>query len=213
MTTRGVIYLSPERSGAYLAKENKPDSGKEKVLVEKALKEARELLRMVPDGNRILGGFCTDPTIARKIADLQDVAPQCRKKLKRYQNKSNFHSTLFWSFFGATGATGLGMALGGFLGSPGEVRAGLVIGFGSAMVALALTTTIGPFARISSRQKTLGQRLDNYMWTLRRRVTAEVCTAPNRATAAYRLAQIHRTLHTMCTSNKPDDGLYTIPNQ
>ncbi len=213
MSTRGIIYLNPERSGAYLAKEKKPTDSQKKQTVEAAVEKARVLLRTVPDGNRILGGYCTDSRLARQISDIQDLAPTCRVKLKKFQNKSNFHTSLFWGFLGGTAATGIAMVIGGLAPEPGEVKAGLVIGFGIPMVALALTNAVGPFARIASRERTLGERIDNYMWTLRRRISVEVCTAPNRATAAYRLAQIHRRIHKWCTTDKPETGLYVIPNQ
>ncbi len=213
MTTRGIIYLNPTRSGAYLAKEKKPTQSKKKVMVEKAVEEARKLLRTVPDGNRILGGFCSTPAISRTLAKIQDLAPLCRKKLKKHQNTSNIHQALFWSFLGATGVTGISMALGGFLAEDGATKGALVLGFGIPMMTFALVNTIGPFARIASRQRTLGGRIDNYMWTIRRRISVEVCNAPNRATASYRLAKIHQSIHTMCTSVKPDDGMFRIPQK
>lgn len=211
MSTRGIIYLNSERAGQYLAQEKRPSRSEEKVLVEKAVEQARILLRTVPDGNRILGGYCTDPALAKQISDIQDLAPICRTKLKQYQSKSNLHSALFWSFLGATGAFGVGMSIGGFAAPDGQTRAGLVLGFGIPMLALALTTAVGPFARISSAEKTLGEHIDNYMWTLRRRISVEVCTAPNQATAAYRLAKIHRSMQTYCSEAPPDDGLYRMP--
>lgn len=210
MTTRGILYLNPTRSGAYLSKENKPTQ--KKPLVEKAVEEARKLLRTVPDGNRVLGGFCTDNKLARQISDIQDLAPLCRKKLKKYQNKSNLYKALDWGFFGATVASGLFLSIGGFAASP-EAKGPIVVASGSMMLAFVLTTSIGPFARISSHQQSLSERLDNYMWTIRRRITNEVCNAPNRATAAYRLARIHNTIHTMCTATQPDTGLYKLPKQ
>lgn len=213
MSTRGVIYLNAERAGQYLAQEKKPSRSEEKVLVEKAVEEARKLLRTVPDGNRILGGYCTDSALSKQISDIQDLAPRCREKLKIYQNKSNLHSALFWSFLGATAASGLGMAIGGFAAQDGQTRAGFVLGFGIPMLTFALTNAIGPFARISSAEKTVGERIDNYMWTLRRRISVEVCTAPNQATAAYRLAKIYRSLHSYCASNETDDGLYRMAEQ
>ena len=158
MSTRGIIYLNPERSGAYLAKEKKPTASKKQKTVEGAVEKARVLLRTVPDGNRILGGYCTDPKLARQISDIQDLAPNCRVKLKKFQNKSNLHSTIFWSLFGAASATGIAMVVGGLGAQDGPTRAGLVIGFGIPFVATALTSAIGPFARISSRQQTLGQQ-------------------------------------------------------
>lgn len=212
LSTRGMMYLHPERSAAYLAKESKPAQKKNSALVESAVEKARVLLRDVPDGRRRLGGFCTDPHVIKKLRTMMKVTPTCRKRLGVLQKKSNVMGVVFWSLVGATAGTGI-MALVGGAAASDDIKAGVVLGFGIPMLTFALVNGLGPFSRIQDQNKAKGMRLDNYMWTLRQRVSVEVCTAPNKATAYHRLNKIAERLNYLCTSTKPDNGLYTLPNQ
>lgn len=213
MGTRGMMYLHPERSAVYLSKENKPSGKKSSVMVEGAVQKARDLLQTIPDGRRRLGGFCTEKDISKRLRKLMLSTPKCRQKLALFQNQSNTFGVVFWSLLGATAVTGLAGVIGGAAAPDGDTRATLMIVFGSISLVTALTNSIGPFSRIQDRNKALGMRLDNYMWTLRKRVSVEVCTAPDKATATHRLGKIEARVNKLCVSEKPDNGLYELPSK
>jgi hypothetical protein len=213
LNTRGIIYLNPQRASDYLAKEHQPKNpNARQQQIEVAVEDARKLLRTIPDGNRILGGYCTDPQVMQQIQQIQELAPNCREQLHVHQSNSNLHGIIFWSLLGATAATGVTMAIGGVAISDGQARVQWLLGWGIPMLSFALTNSIGPFARLQSYHRTIGERIDNYAWTLRQRISVEVCTAPNLSTAQYRLTQIYKATKQHCTVKTPDDGLYELPS-
>lgn len=213
MNTRGVMYLHPERSGVYLAKENKPKGKAKDPSVEKSVEKARELLRDLPDGKRRLGGFCTDPDIVRKLRQMMSQTSTCRAKLKLTQNTSNNYAWIYWGIMMGTAGAGLATIIGDAASPDGDTRAAVVLAFGITTLTLALTNAIGPFYRIHTAQHAIGTRLDNYMWTLRKRISVEVCTAPNKAYAFYRLNRISKRLKRECSDKEGSNGTYTLPSR
>ncbi len=209
--TRGIMYLNPEKVGTYLSKEEKPEKllNEDKILVEEAVEEARKLLRKIPDGNRILGGFCTDPEIRKEILSIQDYSSSCRKRLEHYQNKGNLYTAIHWGIAGGAAATGLGMIIGGLIPAKGETRAGLILGFGIPMLTFALVDAFAPFARWSSQYSKKATYLDNYIWTLRRRISVEVCTARDRSIALFRLKKIKKQVDILCKGS-PKEAEYKL---
>lgn len=216
LTARGVLYLEKEQVENYLAKEKRSVGGGEKEkMLEQSVEKARALLREVPDGNRIMGGFCTQKYITDKFQELVDAAPTCRKKIKVYQNQSNTYGIVFWSLLGATATTGLAMGIGiaALPMSNGSARVGLGLGFGIPMVLLAITNTSVPFSEWQDESRVKMQRIDNYMWTLRKRVQIEVCNAGSEDVAFDRMDEIVRDFKLLCNAPETDDGVYRIPSK
>lgn len=216
LTSRGVMYLGKERVDDYLAKEKRPASAKgKKKEVESVIERSRLLLRKVPDGNRIMGGFCTKKYIREQFQELIDVAPKCRKKLKLYQGSSNVNNIVFWSLLGSS--IGLGVALGVSVAATppqeGNTRLVLALVFGSLTVATAIVNTTVPFNEWQHEARVKMGRIDNYMWTLRKRVQIEVCNARNRDVAFDRMDMITRDFRLLCTAPEQDNGIYRIPTR
>jgi hypothetical protein len=218
LTARGVLYLEKEQIETYLAKEKRPTGGGEKEkMLEQSVEKARALLREVPDGNRIMGGFCTQKYVTDKFQELVDASPTCRKKIKVYQNQSNTYGIVFWSLLGATAGTGLAMGISIAALPPtsanGAARVGLGLGFGIPMVLLAIANTSVPFSEWQDEARVKMQRIDNYMWTLRKRVQIEVCNAGSEDVAFDRMDEISRDFKLLCNAPETDDGVYRIPTK
>lgn len=206
--TRGAIYLHSEKVNVYLAREKKPElSSKKAKKVESALVQARDVLKKVPDANRILGGFCTKPSVIAKIRKIQDLAPKCRLKLKALQDTSNTHGIISWSILGGTAATGVAMVLGGLF-APDDAKVPVAVVFGSIMLVSALTNGFGPFSRWYETYRVRATKIDNYMWTLRKRIGSEVCIAPSLEVANISAQKIVKEFKDICTSKLEDDGTY-----
>lgn len=213
VTSKGVLYLQTETVQDYLAKEQRPaPTTPEKTLAEKGIEEARKTLRDVPDGDRILGGLCTETDIKQELQAIVDRAPTCRKRQQSHQTRGNTYAIVFWSLIGGTAATGAAMLIAGIAAIPNPsttaAAPGLALGFGIPMFLAALTTQIAPFRRWQLESQEIAIRLDNYLWTLRKRISIEVCNAPNRQTALDALRFIASTMDASCRDEKEDDGLY-----
>jgi hypothetical protein len=216
LVARGTLYLEKERVDTYLAKEQRPPEvkGDKQKEVEAAVEKSRLLLRQVPDGNRIMGGFCTQKYVLDKIQEIIDNAPKCRDKLQIYQSQSNVNGIVFWSLLGATVGAGIAMGLGVALPqgpNSGSLRVGLGLGFGIPMVLLAITNTTVPFSEWQDEARVKMNRIDNYMWTLRKRLQIEVCNAPSEDLALDRMDAITIDFKMMCNAPDADDGTYRIP--
>jgi len=213
VTSKGVLYLQTETVQQYLSKEQRPQaSTAEKILAEKGIEEARKTLREVPDGDRILGGFCTEAEIRQELQSIVDRAPMCRKRQQHHQTRGNTYAIVFWSLLGGTAATGAAMMIAGIAAIPNSTTVsaapGLALGFGIPMVLIALTTQIAPFRRWQLESQEIAIRLDNYLWTLRKRISIEVCNAKDRQTAFDALRHIASTMDVSCRDDKEDDGIY-----
>ncbi len=217
-STRGSLYLRNESVHDYLkkklevskkCKEAKDDSMKKEhcQLVDSAVEEAREMLKSVPDASRRLGGFCTKPEILSQLRMIQDEAPTCRKKLKSYQNTSNTNGIVYWSILGGTALTGAAMVIGGVLAPDDGTRAGVVLGFGIPMTLAALTNAIAPFGRNYTVNQYKAYRIDNYLWSLRVRISIEVCNAADLDAAVRHVQEIVKDTKAYC-AGRDDDGLF-----
>ena len=81
------------------------------------------------------------------------------------------------------------------------------------MVLLAITNTSVPFSEWQDEARVKMKRIDNYMWTLRKRVQIEVCNAGSEDIAYDRMDEIARDFKILCTAPETDDGVYRIPTK
>jgi hypothetical protein len=212
--TRGAMYLQKERVGVFL--ENTQEQAPAKGVDLETHKKWRERLANVPDGNRILGGFCAeDEQILTVLRAIDGLRPQCQQRLYDDASSANFQGRLFWGFLGGTVLAGTGTIIfAGLALSSDTAKTGLGITgviFGITTLVGALTNTLGGFDARQERYKILARRLDNFMWTLRLRVMAEVCNAKDRNTAHQQVVYIYKMTQHYCTHSLGDDGTYRIP--
>ncbi len=236
-TTRGVMYIKPDRVGKYIkqlkeeeaasapapapAKDGKNGKdgkdGKDGKAPAPAPAQPNEAelqkryanLENVPDGNRILGGFCTDPAVKNNLFELQKLEPKCSTKVNTLSKQAKTQGILYWTFLGLTTVSGAGMVVGG-VAAPSDVAGPLALGFGIATLTFAVVNGVGGFDGRQERLKLLSSRLDNYMWSLRMRIMFEVCNAKTVELARTRLKRIMTQAEMYC-SEKPDDGTYHPP--
>ena len=214
MTTRGALYLQPDKIDVYLLKADQPTlNTKDKEHVESAIKKTKTLIGTIPAADRILGGYCKEADIVEGLEKLVKMAPSCRSRLERYQNRSNLYGALYWGFFAASASAGVAMTLGGLFANTSELKAGLAVGFGIPMLVLALVNGVAPFDRWQEENKALGKRLDNYLWTLRQRVSGEVCNAPSMAAARSRIEEMQQKLKELCQDKEEDNGHFPPPTR
>lgn len=222
------MYLRPERVAKYLKNRPDPAAAPAKDAKDgkdgkggkdgKALKSApppaaleerkaeEELLTKIPDGDRILGGFCTDPETNSKLQEFQALQAKCRTKLKKHVNGANLNGGLYWGFLVGTAVAGGGIFLG-FIPEDKALGGILSVIFGGLSLTGALVSGLGGFDGRQERHKMYAYRLDNYMWTLRIRIVSEVCNAKTVEIARIKLKQIYNQAGRMCGVH-PDDGIY-----
>ncbi len=210
-STRGVMFIKPMRVGKYLAQHGYNDLKNKKNLTsaEKKKLAHQKLMSKVPDGDRILGGFCTDSQVVAQLNELQTIQSQCQKKLKYHTDRAAVQGTLYWSFLLGTVGTGTAMIIGGVAASK-DAAPVLAVLFGGLTLSSALISGIFGFDGNQERHKLRAQRLDNYMWTLRVRIVSEVCNAKSVEIARAKLKRIQQRTRYFC-SMQPDDGIYRPP--
>ncbi len=209
LKTRGVMYLKPKQVGVYLS-ETKGESPPEGI-DSNTWKYWREQMPKVPDGNRILGGFCTDKRVLHVLDAIDQLGPTCQKRLYREMKDANFQGKLFWSFVGVTASSGLLAIIFAAVPIDPEARAWLGFTFGTISLTSAMVNFFGGFDARQEKFKMRAKQLDNFMWTLRLRISNEVCNAPDVQTARRQIVQIYRMTLRFCTAPRKADGSYYIP--
>ncbi len=209
VNVKGIMYIHKDPVARYIA-EQKP-TGKDALVKEKF----QETLKEVPDGDRILGGFCTNEEIAKEIEMLRGITQACHRKLQKYQQDGSYNGNVYVGLLAGTIGAGLLTITAGVLGAvgafgtdSGNIGGWLVLGFGVPTLALSLANSIGGFNyryRENYRQAT---RLDNLMWTMRLRLGVEVCNARNVERARVKVANIRHMMEMTCADNFSDDGTY-----
>ncbi len=209
VNVKGIMYIHKEPVARYIA-EQKP-TGKDALVKEKF----QETLKEVPDGERILGGFCTNEEIAKEIEMLRGMTQACHRKLQKYQQDGSYNGNVYVGLLAGTIGAGLLTITAGVLGAikafgtdSENIGGWLVLGFGVPTLALSLANSIGGFNyryRENHRQAT---RLDNLMWTMRLRLGVEVCNARNVERARVKVANIRHMMEMTCSENFSDDGTY-----
>ncbi|MCB9643167.1 MAG: hypothetical protein H6728_08835 [Myxococcales bacterium] len=212
VNVKGIMYLQKERVTRYIA-EKKP-TGKNALVKE----NYQDVLKEVPDGDRILGGFCTNDEIAKEISMLRNLTQQCHRKLQKYQRDGTHNGNVYVGLLGGTIGAGALTIMAGILGAAGvfgapasasaNIGGWLVLGFGVPTLALSLANSIGGFNYRYREYKRQAIRLDNMMWTMRLRLGVEVCNARNVDRARVKVGNIRRMMEMTCAENFNDDGTY-----
>ncbi|TNE47484.1 MAG: hypothetical protein EP343_20145 [Deltaproteobacteria bacterium] len=217
LNTRGAMFLGKGKVAEYLEKtrgKNPPKGVDFDTYI-----TWRQRMAEMPDGNRILGGFCTDPQVVPVLEAIDDMRTTCQKRLYRDASAANYQGKLFWGFLSATLVAGAGaFALGGgaFAVQDESTKDGLGITaavFGGLALVAALTNGLGGFDARQERHKIEARRVDNYMWSLRQRVTVQVCNAKSRGAAVQQIVYIYKLTQQYCTRAKVGDGYYTVPTK
>lgn len=213
--TRGAMFLGKGRVGEHLEKTRgqRPPEG---VDFETYI-TWRQRLSEMPDGNRILGGFCSDNSVEPVLQAIDGLRPQCQKRLFQDASSANLQGRLFWGFLGTTIGTGAAaFAFGGGAFAVSDATAKTVLGVTSAVLGTsallaALINGFGGFDARQERHKIEANRIDNFMWSLRQRVIVEVCNAKDRATAVQQIVYIYKMTQQYCSRSDSGDGIYVIP--
>lgn len=213
--TRGAMYLGKGRVGEHLEKtrgQRPPDGVDFDTYV-----TWRQRLSEMPDGNRVLGGFCTDSSVEPVLQAMDGLRPTCQKRLFQDASAANLQGRLFWGFLGTTigaGATAVAFAGGAFAVSDSSAKTGLGVAAavaGTTSLLAALINGLGGFDARQERHKIQANRVDNFMWSLRQRVIVEVCNAKDRATAVQQIVYIYKMTQQYCSRDDSGDGTYVIP--
>ncbi len=215
LQTRGAMFLQKQRVGVYLDKTKgvRPPEGVDFTTF--LIWRAR--MSEMPDGNRILGGFCTDKKVLPVLQAIDTLRPTCQRRLYREASSANQQGKLFWGFFSTTlgaGALAIGMGAGALAVTDPDAQKALgVVAAVSGSVALlaALINGLGGFDARQEKYKIRTKRIDNFMWSLRQRVIVEVCNAKNLGTAVQQSVFIYNMTQRYCTSEESGDGTYRIP--
>ena len=214
--TKGSMYLGKNSVGSYL------DKNKEIIVPKgvdsKTYKEWHKNLGKIPDGNRILGGFCASNQKVRTILSAMDsMRPLCQHRLYQDTRGANLKGKLFWWFFaGSTGAgatTILTSAIALSASSKDtQTNWGVVsVVFGTFTLAGILVNSLANFSARHDRHKILANQIDNFMWTLRLRIISQVCNAKDDGTAVQQAVFIYKMTQRICTHPRSGDGNYRIP--
>lgn len=215
LQTRGAMYLQKERVGVYLDKTKRSQPPKGIDLTTYLIWRGR--LGEMPDGNRILGGFCTDEGVVPVLEAIDGLRPTCQKRLYKEASAANYQGKLFWGFLGFTlssGAVAIGMGAGALAASDTgtkDILGFMAAGFGAAAFVSALVNGFGGFDARQEKYKLYTRRIDNFMWSLRQRVIVEVCNAKSRGAAVQQIVYIYNMTKRYCTSGEAGDGTYRIP--
>lgn len=208
-SVRGVMYLKKARVGDHIARLDKKPPGGDPV----AWDQRKVILEKVPDGNRILGGFCTDERVQSSLRRLRKLKDACRERMISKAEESNLNSRVFWSLLSTTVVLGAGMIITGVAITDPEAKGWTAFSFGAATVAVALVNGLGGFDGRAAQLAKRARKIDNWMWTMRLRVIAEVCNAKSREVARQQADQIARSTRALCITNVVDDGIYRIPTR
>jgi hypothetical protein len=203
---KGIMYVKKEQVGTYIDRE-KP-TGKETLVQQ----DYQKILSQVPDGDRILGGFCSQPDMQEDLKRLEELTNLCQKKLRQYTEDGNNNGRIYVGLLGGTIGGGLALIGAGIIGvavpSTAEAMGWVVLGFGVATLALSLANSIGGFNYKYRENKRQAVRLDNMMWTMRLRLGVQVCNASSAERARIRLRNISHMMEMTCNTNFQDDGIY-----
>ena len=168
----------------------------------------RGLLQELPEGRKILGGYCNDEQVKAEIQKIQELQKVCSSRVNEFRNGANLFGGLYWGFLGTTFATGGAMIASGLLIEDKNTASLLAVVFGSVSLVSALTSGLGAFGARQELYKKDATKLDNYMWTVRARLLNEVCNAPSEKVARMRIKKVSTKLKRFCTANIHDDGIY-----
>ncbi|MEM1009102.1 MAG: hypothetical protein AAGJ35_08865, partial [Myxococcota bacterium] len=174
--------------------------------------EFLEQLRKVPDGNRILGGFCSAPELRDDLYRLQSLAQRCREKLRSLRDGGSTQGNVYAGLLTTTIVSGVAAITSGAIGASTpngqEVGAWMFFGFGTVTLIAAVINDLGGFRYRYREAKRQATRLDNLMWTMRLRVGVEVCNASSEQQAQVKLQNITHRLQSSCAEQYKDDGVY-----
>lgn len=224
LNTRGIIYVKKDKVGTFLAKadgtSSEKEGGKSKEPTSQPAEASgeeppfvlntinRASLQELPDGRKIMGGYCNEGEVKAEIQRIQEMQKVCGSRVNEFRNSANLFGGLYWGFLGATFATGAGMVASGLLIEDKNTAATLAVVFGSISLVSALTSGFGSFGARQELYKKDATKLDNYMWTVRARLLNEVCNAPSQKVAQMKAKKIGHKLKQYCTANVHDDGVY-----
>lgn len=202
INVRGVMYVGKRKVNDFLT-DRKPDQAGLPSTPKRL-----EYLRQVPDGERILGGFCSDPEISDGLKSLRSRQAECITKVDGFSDRARTNAIVHYSLLSSTAVLGSLMIVFGVAIPEKGVAAGLAVGFGAGALVSALVDSFGSFDSRFWQNKTAAERLDNYLWTMRVRVSVEVCNAPDLQIARVRMRQIVRNFQSTCSPKYEDDGTY-----
>ena len=206
-SVKGVMYLHPKRVGDHLAKTNNSLTETDYI------RQRRKWIRKIPDGNRILGGFCTDKQVLISLKKLRKLAVHCSRRTHGLATRAGLQNSLFWGFLLSTAAAGAGMIITGIAIQDAEAKGWTSFAFGATTFTLAMITGLGGFDGRQSVLNMRAKKVDNFMWTMRLRVIAEVCNAKSVRAARQQMAQLARDTKRLCITEPLDNGYYTIPDR